>query len=310
MIATERPWLDELLACPGCAEPLSREDDGFRCPQGHAYPVVGGVPRFVQPASYADSFGYQWTTFPTTQLDDLQRAESADAFRRKTDLRPEDVAGRTVLDAGCGMGRYADVVARWDAARVVATDLTVAAEAAAENLEAYPNVAVIQADLRDLPLAPGTFDVVFSIGVLHHTPDTFASLARIARFVRPGGVLAIWVYSRHLARQFAGGEVLRPITSRIRPKTLLRTIQAVQPALTALKRVGPRATRGLDLVLPTSNHPDPEWQVLETFDWYSPRYHHKHTFEEVEGWFRSLGFVDIERTLEPVAVHGRRGATP
>jgi 2-polyprenyl-3-methyl-5-hydroxy-6-metoxy-1,4-benzoquinol methylase/uncharacterized protein YbaR (Trm112 family) len=309
MIATDRPWLDELLACPGCAGSLTRMDGAFRCPNGHTYPVVGGVPRFVEPSSYADSFGYQWTTFPTTQLDDLRRAESAHAFTLKTDLRPQDVAGATVLDAGCGMGRYADVVARWGAARIVATDLTVAAEAAAENLERYPNVGVIQADLRNLPLSPGTFDVVFSIGVLHHTPDTFASLARIARFVRPGGVLAIWVYSKHLARQFVGGEVLRPITSRMPSKTLLRTIRVLQPSLTALKHLGPRATRGVDLVLPTSNHEDPEWQVLETFDWYSPRYHHKHTFDEVEGWFRSLGFIDIERTPEPVAVHGRRGET-
>jgi SAM-dependent methyltransferase len=262
----------------------------------------------VSPSSYADNFGFQWSTFRTTQLDDTNRAESESAFAPKTGLARSDVSGATVLDVGCGMGRYSDVAARWGAARVVGADLTSAVEAAAENLDAHPNAAVIQADLRSLPFAPGTFDIVFSIGVLHHTPSTFASLARIANLVRPGGLLAIWVYSRHLERRFAGGEILRPLPSRLAPDRLLRAVRAVQPGLTAIKRRGPRRTRVVDLVLPSSNHPDPEWRVLETFDWYSPRYHHKHTFEEVEGWFRRLGFEDLRRAEMPIAVRGRRPA--
>jgi hypothetical protein len=120
-------------------------------------------------------------------------------------------------------------------------------------------------------------------------PSTFESLSRIARLVRPGGVLAAWVYSKHLGRIFPGGEVIRPVTSRMDPDRLLRTIRRVQPALTSLKRRGPRTTRAVDLVLPSSNHPDPEWQVLETFD-CTRRGTTTSTHEEVEGWFRSLGF--------------------
>ena len=78
--------------------------------------------------TYTDSFGYQWTTFRKTQLDDADRAESEETFALKTGLRPADVEGRTVLDVGCGMGRFADVVARWGAAEVVGMDMSRAVE--------------------------------------------------------------------------------------------------------------------------------------------------------------------------------------
>lgn len=305
-IAIERPWLTELLVCPACSTPLAREDEALTCSNGHRHEIVEGIPRFVPPSSYADSFGYQWRTFRTTQLDDDGRTASADAFTRKTGLGPADLEGATVLDAGCGMGRYADVAARLGAARVVAADLTAAVDSAATNLRVHPNAATIQADVRSLPFRADTFDVVFSIGALHHTPSSFESLSRIAPLVKPGGTLALWVYSKHLARLFAGGELLRPLTSRMPADKLLATIRAVQPRVTALKRSGPRVTRLLDLILPTSNHSDPEWQVLETFDWYSPRYHNKHTYPEVEGWFNKLGFTETTRLPEPVAIRGRK----
>ena len=94
--------------------------------------------------TYTDSFGYQLTTFRKTQLDDADRAESEETFALKTGLQPADVEGRTVLDVGCGMGRFADVVARWGAADVVGMDMSRAVEAAAENLAAYPHTHVVR----------------------------------------------------------------------------------------------------------------------------------------------------------------------
>ena len=53
-------------------------------------------------------------------------------------------------------------------------------------------------------------------------------------------------------------------------------------------------------------HPEPEWRWLDTFDWYSPKYQWKHTYEEVEGWFREAGLVEIHRGEFPVSVRGIR----
>lgn len=303
---TEREWLYELLACPSCGGSLDASSDALTCRSGHAFPVVDGIPRFTPPSSYADSFGFEWTSFPRLQLDSDENHESAETFETKTGLAPEDVAGKTVLDAGCGMGRFTHVVARWGADRAVGADISRAVEAAGGNLKGFPSVGLVQADLRALPFQPESFDIVFSIGVLHHTPDTFQAFARIAELVKAGGTLAVWVYSKHLRSNYFGSEVLRPLTSRMPPERLLRLVKRVTPITRAIKHQIPWARAPLDFLLPTSGHPNPEWQVLDTFDWYSPRYQRKHTYQEVEGWFRRLGFESLERLGFPVAVRGRR----
>src|SRR5208337_3717658 len=69
----------------------------------------------------------------------------------------------------CGMGRFADVATRWGA-HVVGIDLSLAAEVAARNL-AGRKATILQADVFHLPFVPESFDFIYSIGVLHHTPD-------------------------------------------------------------------------------------------------------------------------------------------
>jgi 2-polyprenyl-3-methyl-5-hydroxy-6-metoxy-1,4-benzoquinol methylase len=182
------------LQCPRCGKGVATAgENSLRCANEHLWPLIDGIPRFTSPSSYADSFGYQWTTFPQTQLDNNVRTESEKTFSVKTGLSPEDVEGQSVLDVGCGMGRFSDVVARWGAETIVAMDLSRAVEAAKENLAGYSGAHVIQGDASNPPIAQGSFDVVFSIGVLHHTPSTAKSLAAAAKLVKPGGVFAVWL---------------------------------------------------------------------------------------------------------------------
>ena len=211
-----------------------------------------------------------------------------------------------MLDVGCGMGRFADVAARWGASTVVGIDLSRAVESAAENLSRYEGAHVIQADAANPPFKPGSFDIVFSIGVLHHTPSTARSLAAVAPLVKPGGTLAVWLYWSRLRWTHAGSEVLRPITSRMSEDRLLRTVRRVVPAADSVHRRFPAISKPLRVVLPTSSHPDPEWRILDTFDWYSPRYQWKHSEPEVRGWFERAGFVDLWTGPVPVSIRGRR----
>src|SRR5271157_5177323 len=100
-----------LLCCPVCRCQTEPWEGGYRCSGCRKdFPVVRDVVRFVDTDSYAESFGYQWQKFSTTQL----RPEFAERnFQRKTGLRPEHLQGKLVLDAGCGMGRFADIATRW-----------------------------------------------------------------------------------------------------------------------------------------------------------------------------------------------------
>jgi ubiquinone/menaquinone biosynthesis C-methylase UbiE len=265
--------------------------------------MVGGVGRFVSSEHYTSSFGYQWNAFAKAQLDSANGSHrSRDVFVEKTGLALESLKGKTVLDAGCGMGRFAEVCAL-AGADVHAIDLSTAVEAASRNLGHHQNVSFYQADIMNLPFPEGTFDVIYSIGVLHHTPDTKRAFLSLTRLLKPGGRIAIWVYSTRLRLMF-GGEVLRMVTPRLSKPVLMKAARLAIPMyhVHRLPLVG-LATRAL---LPTSLNPDPEWRWLDTFDWYSPRYQWKHTYPEVQEWFRQAGLIDLVSGGFPVSVSGSR----
>jgi 2-polyprenyl-3-methyl-5-hydroxy-6-metoxy-1,4-benzoquinol methylase len=300
-------YIDEVavLKCVKCGRTgLERESVGWTCAAcGATFPLIGGVGRFVASEHYTGSFGYQWNAFAQSQLDSANgTSRSRDTFVEKTGLPIESLRGKRVLDAGCGMGRFAEVCIQ-AGADVHAIDLSTAVEAAARNLGHHPNVSFYQADIMNLPFHDGTFDIVYSIGVLHHTPDTKRAFLSLSRLVKPGGLIVIWVYAT-IPHYVIGGELLRLVTPRL-PKPLLLKMSKVAIPLYHVHRL-PVVGRVSSALLPTSVNPDPEWRWLDTFDWYSPRYQWKHTYDEVEGWFREAGLIDIAREPFPVAVRGAR----
>jgi SAM-dependent methyltransferase len=295
------------LKCPGCgAIGLERSAAEYRCAACSVrYPIVGDIPRFVGGEFYSGSFGFQWKRFARTQLDSANGTpQSRDTFVEKTGWRLDDLRGATVLDAGCGMGRFAEICAN-AGADVHAIDLSVAVEAAYANLSSRSNVSIYQADIMNLPFANGSFDRIYSLGVLHHTPDTHAAFARLVPLLKPGGTITIWVYSTELL-VWRGGEVLRRFTPRLSQQTLLKLSRLAIPLYHVHNtRLPGRLTR---VWLPTSLHPTPEWRWLDTFDWYAPKYQWKHSFEEVERWFQEAGLQSIRRGTFPVSVTGQRAA--
>lgn len=299
--------LDRVLACPRCTRELPGLDDwtggGARCACcGTTFPIVRGIPRFVTSDAYTASFSFEWNRHRKTQLDSAVSRESEKTFREKTGLSPEDVAGRLVLDVGCGMGRFVDVISRWGG-NVVGIDLSLAVEAAYANVGARDNVRILQANLFHLPFRPGSFDLVYSIGVLHHTPDCEKAFRQLVPFVRPGGRLCIWVYG-NMGPWERFARLYRRVTVRMPPRLLHALCHVAIPwfHVCRIPLIGPL----LWTLFPISRHPNRDWRVLDTFDWYSPTYQSLHTFPEVYRWFRSEGLVDITLLDFPVAVAGSR----
>ena len=252
---------------------------------------------------YTDSFGFEWNRFSRTQLDSANGTRrSRDAFVEKTGWTLAELRGRRVLDAGCGMGRFSEIAA--DAgADVHAVDLSEAVIAARKNLGGRPNVHVYRADIMALPFKEQTFDFIYSIGVLHHTPNTKRAFMSLVPLLRPGGQIAIWVYAKQ-SPVMIGSDILRLVTPHLPKQLLLRLARVAVPLYRVhqIRRLGALSA----VLLPTSIDPDPEWRWLDTFDWYSPRYQWKHTYPEVEGWFQEAGLVDVARGPFPVSVRGRR----
>ena len=281
-----------MLRCTRCRGALEVKEEGggiealgcVAC--GAAYPATGGVPRLAG-EEYAASFGRQWNRY------DVARDEEDEAtFRVKTGVAAADVAGRLVLDGGCGGGRYARLLGR-HGARVVGVDLSLAVSKAAALCAGLDGVQIVQADLLDLPLADAAFDMAFSIGVLHHTPDPRRAFTQLARKVKPGGRLAVWLYRRNTRPQEWLNSGLRSITTRLPARML-------EPLCAGLGTLGsvPVLNRTLNKVVNFSNHPDWTLRVCDTYDWYAPRYQSHHTIEELTRWFVEEGFDDL-RVLSP-----------
>jgi len=118
------------------------------------------------------------------------------------------------LDVGCGMGRFAEVVTRWGA-RVVGIDLSVAAKVAVKNLADREFVG-FQADVFALPFAPETFDCIYSMGVLHHTPDCEKAVKVLPQYLKTRR------HPRGLALQRLQQVVIASATSTARLRTEFR----------------------------------------------------------------------------------------
>ncbi len=296
-----------VLQCLTCQSNLIETVTGLTCEQcARRFPRERGIVRFVESQSYAQSFGFQWKLYGRTQLDDEQ---SENVFRKETVFTPEDLAGKLVLDVGCGMGRFAAVATRWGA-HVVGVDLSAAVEVAAENLRDR-SATIFQADVFQLPFALGSFDFIYSLGVLHHTKDCAQAFAMLPPLLKQNGRIAIWVYSAY-NRWYRMSEIYRKLTRRM-PRGLLHKLcygvvplYGVHQVLRKVPGLGKTASGALAYLIPMSFHPNPEWRVLDTFDWYSAWYQSKHTYEEVARWFEGAGLKDIKVLGEPIAMQGRR----
>jgi len=185
------------LRDPETGDVLKLAGDKVVSPSGAAFPIIDGIPRFVPAENYASDFGRQWRMFPATQLDSHSGlAITEERLARCLDRDLAQLAGRRVLEAGSGAGRFTEVLLN-HGARLDSFDYSSAVEANATNNGAKA-FTLVQADIRAMPFAPASYDYVICLGVLQHTPDTEQSIAKLWEMVRPGGRLVIDHYRWNL----------------------------------------------------------------------------------------------------------------
>lgn len=312
------------ICCPACKRDLTLEvADGdattvregtLRCaPCARSYPVVRGVPRFVAHDGYVGSFSYEWNKWSRVQFDPANgRTESEDTFTEKTGFTPRDLEGKLVLDVGCGAGRFLEIASRWGA-RAIGIDFSFAVEASQANLGQRPNVDVIQADVFHLPFKDEIFDVIFSIGVLHHTRDTREAFLSLPRHLKNGGEIAVWLYYYTDELYKKASDVWRRVV-RSWPNWAIYgfcwTLCLMFSRLFMQPIMSRRPWSNLRRILPLNTHPDWHWRVLDTFDWYSPVYQDKDCSpERVIGWCREGQLRNVEFFSYPTSIRATKDVT-
>lgn len=286
---SQREELRGMLRCPRCRgmENLRFEGDFAVCVGcGGRYRVERDVVRFDE-SPYVAEFGRQWNRYEVVRPEEDERV-----FRVKAGVSSAELGGLLVLDAGCGGGRYALLLGK-AGARVIGIDLSSAVEMAAKICTELPDVLIVQGDLTAPPVAEAGFDFVFSIGVLHHGPAPREAFSAIARRVRPGGRLSVWLYRKNSLPQELINKALRFVTTRL-PSPVLEKLCVPLAVLGSI----PLVNRSLNKVFNFSNHRDWTLRVCDNFDWYAPKHQSHHTAAELRSWFLEEGFEEV-RELRP-----------
>jgi SAM-dependent methyltransferase len=310
----------QLLRCLSCGDgALIIQDEATRltCATcGAMYPVVNGVPRFVQREHYAESFGLQWNVHRKTQLDSYTGLSLSRDRLFQVSGWPQDLRGQTILEAGSGAGRFTEVLVT-TGAQVLSFDLSTAVDANHANNGRHANLLIFQADMSDIPVRPLSVDKVICLGVLQHTPDPAAAFRLLTAHVRPGGELVVDVYAARLRSLISWKYLLRPLTRRADRRRLYSIVAAVTPPLVPLsarlyRLTGRWGARLLPIVqydhLGLSAALNRDWAVLDTFDMYAPAHDHPQTVTTVRRWYEEAGFVDVSVGYGPngVVARGRR----
>lgn len=292
------------------------------------YPIIGGIPRLLPnqqwpefESQYANqlhalnlhaptptrplskiqqqtsvTFGYEWQVFRRFGWDDpvYNLAWSRERFEAMTLIRPTEWQGKLVLDAGCGNGRYTYCAAE-QGATVYGIDLGAGVEATFANTCDLPNVHIIQGDIFQLPFAPATFDIVFSLGVLMHTGDAQRAVQALSTLTQH--TIAVTVYGKGNIFYEGIDGVLRFITTRLSITNLHRFVRVVLTIRRILDRL--HLTRWVQ-------HRLGEWDEHPhcVFDWYGAPIATHHSFEEVAVWFLEQGLV-IEQTSPTMKIQNR-----
>jgi 2-polyprenyl-3-methyl-5-hydroxy-6-metoxy-1,4-benzoquinol methylase len=297
------------LRCPNHNLPLTAGSSDLQCPAGCAIPIVNNIPRFISSDNYADAFGRQWNKFRKTQLDSHTGTTiSKDRLQHCLGGSLDVIRGKSVLEVGCGAGRFTEVMLK-AGTRVFACDLSSAVEANYANChDLSPGYFICQADALKLPVAPGSFDFVVCIGVIQHTPSPEQTIAALARYVRPGGTLAIdhYPYDYPVTRSRAiTRKLLLKLPQRLAHQLALALARVLVPVhrLTWNNRRGVwRMRRWLAKHSPLVDYygvisitPEllAEWAILDTHDTLTDYYKHLRTKEQIEDCLRSCGMIDV-----------------
>lgn len=250
-----------------------------------------------------EGFGEEWTRFDQTGLTDRERLAAFEAYFEVFPWAelPDDAEG---FDLGCGSGRWAVHVAP-RVGTLHCIDPSDAIEVARRNLASFDNVTFHRRTAAEMPLAPGSMDFGYSLGVLHHIADTEGALRSAVRALKPGAPLLLYLYyafdnrpawfralwrASDVARQAIAHQPTR-VRQILCDGVAAGVYYPLARGAAAAERLGADVTNW-----PLSAYRDRSFYAMRTdsLDRFGTRLEKRYTRDEIEALMRGAGLRDIE----------------
>ncbi|MGQ0559091.1 MAG: class I SAM-dependent methyltransferase [Sphingosinicella sp.] len=248
-------------------------------------------------------FGEEWAAFDQTALSD---SELRRHFEEYFSVFPFEnlPAGAEGFDLGCGSGRWADLMAG-RVGKLHCIDPSVRAlEVAQRRLASRPNVQFHLAAADTIPLENESQDFAYSLGVLHHVPDTAKAMRDAVSKLKPGAPFLVYLYYAFDNKPYwyrllwRATEPVRWLVSRLPFPLRKRTTSALAAAVywplargaRWLERAGARVDN-----LPLSSYRSSSFYAMRTdaLDRFGTRLEQRFTREQIAAMMKGAGLTDI-----------------
>lgn len=331
-------FLLDLLVDPESKTPLTLEIDqvngddeigtgALYSATGRIFPIEDGIPRFVRTGDQGQrqtqgSFAFKWQQ-EHTYASASSLAVYGDWLVKKYGFgslqEMQDYLGSRplMLDAGCGSGYSASIFIdkRWhlqSQTHWVGVDISEAVDVARRRLGITPYMHYVQGDVLEPPFKERSFDVIFSEGVLHHTPSTELAIKALAPLLAIGGEFMFYVYCKKGPIREFSDDYIRNLIADLPPEQAWRMLQPLTQLGKALSDLHAEVEVPEDipyLGINAGRHDVQRliyWHFIKlfwndaytfdenqhiNFDWYHPRYAHRQTEDEVRRWCKEANLT-------------------
>ncbi len=264
------------------------------------YYFVNGIPR--QKRIYSSTqeqtkqtFAFKWKkrdTYESDAVSDSARTWLQERYAIPGVTFQDLIKDKTILDAGCGSG-FSSLLLFGDSlnqCRYIGADVSSAVDVASQRFaERGIKGEFLQVDLMNLPEELGSFDIIFSEGVLHHTDSTEKAIRTLAKRIRGGGYFLFYVYNKK-------GPIREFTDDLIRERLSDLTDEQTWERLMPLSKLG-KLLGDLEIEidkLEEMNHVN--------FDWYRPQNCHRQTPEEVRSWVETSGLEICKMDVQEAGI--------
>jgi len=268
----------------------------------------------------SEAFGFKWGkrdtySSPDVRANQIKWLDERFGGRSVMSYLGNSPEHPVVLDAGCGAGFSGELAFRDDLSRIryIGADISTAVEIARQTIAPLAHESLfISSDLTKLPFRPGSLDVIFSEGVLHHTPSTKNAFNSLVPFLKPGGIFAFYVYNKKGAIREFTDDFLRDIFVEMKPEDAWEAMKPITQLGIALGEISAKVKIREDIPVLGIKKGEIDvqrlfyWSVLKAyyrpefsfdemnhinFDWFTPRYAFRQTPEEVRAWVEEAGLA-------------------